>query len=192
MRERMLVGSRKGSARAAEVIRERLANDPSFKEQLRRNALCGSEAARQNWQDPKFRRRWAKAYRKELERRRANRLKFCRHCNQQLTDSNCPGWQRRVYGAICHGCQLRRRRLRDLMKFMDHQEACRILDNQGLACAICHRKQSHKALARDHDHGTGKLRGFLCDRCNRAIGLLGDSPVLLRAAADYLERGGVL
>lgn len=40
-------------------------------------------------------------------------------------------------------------------------------------CAAC---GSRERLAVDHDHSTGALRGPLCIRCNRALGLLGDSP----------------
>jgi Recombination endonuclease VII len=40
----------------------------------------------------------------------------------------------------------------------------------------------------DHDHDTKKFRGWICDRCNRCLGLLKDDPTLLRKAVDYLER----
>lgn len=43
----------------------------------------------------------------------------------------------------------------------------------------------------DHNHGTGKFRGWLCGSCNRALGLVKDSPELLRKLADYLENDGV-
>jgi len=46
-----------------------------------------------------------------------------------------------------------------------------------------------KRLAIDHSHTTGRLRGFLCGHCNRALGLANDDPALLRKMADYLERG---
>jgi len=52
-------------------------------------------------------------------------------------------------------------------------------------CAICFRAVP---LAYDHDHATGEGRGLLCADCNRAIGLMQDSPERFRAAADYLGR----
>jgi hypothetical protein len=46
-------------------------------------------------------------------------------------------------------------------------------------------------LVVDHDHDSKIIRGLLCDRCNRAIGLLEDSAKILKAAAEYLETNGV-
>lgn len=69
-----------------------------------------------------------------------------------------------------------------------------LLAFQGGGCAICGktREQEGRHLAVDHDHITGAVRGLLCCKCNhRLIGKhrLGlDSPRLLRAAADYLDR----
>lgn len=57
---------------------------------------------------------------------------------------------------------------------------------QGGRCAICGDTQS-KPLAADHDHLTRQPRGLLCDRCNMALGLLRDEPMIARAAAEYLE-----
>jgi hypothetical protein len=52
-------------------------------------------------------------------------------------------------------------------------------------CQIC--KVRKDRLCVDHDHKTGRVRGLLCHHCNRAIGLLQDSPAYLRRAAEYLE-----
>lgn len=62
-------------------------------------------------------------------------------------------------------------------------------------CAVCSQPPSKKnrhsgkvqELVVDHCHETGVVRSLLCDRCNRAIGLLKDSPDVLRRAALYLE-----
>jgi len=61
---------------------------------------------------------------------------------------------------------------------------------QNGGCAICGGPPTSgrwKRFAVDHDHATGKVRGLLCECCNRAIGLLKDDPKTLRVAADYLE-----
>jgi hypothetical protein len=69
-----------------------------------------------------------------------------------------------------------------------------ILVSQNGVCAICRRPETIRPrgrpsrLAVDHCHDTNAVRGLLCNVCNRAIGLLRDSPLLLRAAAEYLER----
>lgn len=64
-----------------------------------------------------------------------------------------------------------------------------LLDQEGV-CAICKGGNKFKKpwnLAVDHDHDTGKVRGLLCQACNRTLGLIGESVNALRAAADYLE-----
>lgn len=40
----------------------------------------------------------------------------------------------------------------------------------------------------DHDHTTGRFRGWLCSTCNSGIGKLGDSIEGVRRALAYLER----
>jgi hypothetical protein len=40
----------------------------------------------------------------------------------------------------------------------------------------------------DHDHRTGKFRGWLCRMCNTAIGALGDDVDGLERALAYLRR----
>lgn len=71
-----------------------------------------------------------------------------------------------------------------------------LLRKQGGVCAICgmdepnsHGRTGKKfRLSVDHCHSTGRVRGLLCQKCNRAIGLLGDNPILMRKAISYLLR----
>tara|TARA_R110000851_G_scaffold1093_1_gene3801 strand:- start:1093 stop:1539 length:447 start_codon:yes stop_codon:yes gene_type:complete len=63
-----------------------------------------------------------------------------------------------------------------------------MLESQGGTCKICDatKETNGRALPVDHCHTTGKIRGILCDTCNRSIGLLGDDIDLLISAAFYL------
>ena len=57
-------------------------------------------------------------------------------------------------------------------------------------CQVCGRHESESAkgtLHVDHDHMTGKVRGFLCSQCNCALGLVNDSPEILEKLVRYLH-----
>jgi hypothetical protein len=69
---------------------------------------------------------------------------------------------------------------------LDYEEFIRL--NGGDFCAICEREPSAvRRLDRDHCHATGKPRGLLCARCNRALPRWMTAE-WLRKAAEYVER----
>lgn len=71
-----------------------------------------------------------------------------------------------------------------------------LLAAQGGGCAICHSPDPGKGkrFAIDHDHNCcpgrvtcGKcIRGLLCQKCNRGLGLFNDDPDRMEAAVRYL------
>lgn len=70
----------------------------------------------------------------------------------------------------------------------------RMVVEQENKCAICGKEETEmrggnlKALAVDHDHATGAIRGLLCVACNTGLGKLGDSRETLLAAIKYLDK----
>ena len=40
----------------------------------------------------------------------------------------------------------------------------------------------------DHDHDTGEARGWLCNKCNSALGWFDDNIDFLKRAVQYLEK----
>ena len=64
----------------------------------------------------------------------------------------------------------------------EYQAACAKRNN---ACDICSR--TDVTLNVDHNHTTGKIRGFLCGHCNRGLGLLQDNYKVVAQAAQYLK-----
>lgn len=66
-----------------------------------------------------------------------------------------------------------------------------LLAAQGNRCAICGSDEwpgKNRAPHVDHDHGTGKVRGLLCGKCNTGLGQFDDDPTRLAAAIEYLSR----
>jgi hypothetical protein len=63
-----------------------------------------------------------------------------------------------------------------------------LLDSQGGVCAVCKKADwNGRGPFVDHDHDTGKVRGIICNKCNTALGMIGDDPKIARAMGDYLE-----
>jgi len=51
-------------------------------------------------------------------------------------------------------------------------------------CEVC--GELNIRIVFDHCHASGLFRGWICDRCNRVLGLVNDRPALLCALAGYL------
>ena len=57
-------------------------------------------------------------------------------------------------------------------------------------CEVCGVKENGKKLHMDHDHKTGKFRGWLCNRCNMILGHALDSRIHLLGLIEYLDKQG--
>ena len=69
----------------------------------------------------------------------------------------------------------------------------RMLHEQREVCAICSRPERVKrgsrvlSLAVDHDHVTGRIRGLLCQECNRSLGSFEKHDGGLQALVRYIS-----
>jgi len=68
------------------------------------------------------------------------------------------------------------------------EEYLRMLDKQNGNCAICEEHWGSK-LVIDHNHKTGKIRGLICERCNRFVGYIENHPTLIPKIKKYLSFG---
>lgn len=72
----------------------------------------------------------------------------------------------------------------------------KILESQGGGCGICGSKKNLSAYGKhispnfsvDRCHKTDKVRGLLCNNCNRGLGLLGDNIEGVQKTLDYLNK----
>jgi hypothetical protein len=78
-------------------------------------------------------------------------------------------------------CQRRGITPEELIDVYERQEEC---------CAICNKHILISESAIDHNHKTDEFRGLLCKKCNRALGMFEDSPIILQNAIDYLKMFG--
>ncbi len=53
--------------------------------------------------------------------------------------------------------------------------------------AVCEVCGGAETIAFDHNHTTGKFRGWICSPCNKVLGFSRDNPDVLRKLAIYLE-----
>ncbi len=71
-----------------------------------------------------------------------------------------------------------------------------LFKQQGGVCAICGNAETVKLrgvikkLAVDHNHITGKVRGLLCNHCNRGLGCMKDDVLIFKNAIKYLKKYG--
>lgn len=68
----------------------------------------------------------------------------------------------------------------------------RMLQEQNGVCKVCGKIEvianqfGPRSLCVDHDHDTGQIRGLLCNRCNRVLGMVKDDKELLQKLSLYL------
>jgi hypothetical protein len=57
-------------------------------------------------------------------------------------------------------------------------------------CEVCGAfgSDTKRGLGYDHDHKTGKFRGWLCTRCNCALGMVKDNTEILMALIEYIKK----
>lgn len=112
-------------------------------------------------------------------------MPVCRVCLKERD----PSKDRLENGGLCRGCKVHGKERRSLVKRYGllPEEYSKLVEASEDACWICG-GQDEVRLCIDHSHREPQVvRGLLCRRCNKGLGLFLDDPVLLKAAARYLE-----
>lgn len=88
--------------------------------------------------------------------------------------------------------EINRKSMLKIMYGITSEEYNELLRVQNFSCAICkgHISKFKKALSVDHNHMTGEVRGLLCQKCNMALGLLGDRLEAIQNLLKYMEKYG--
>ena len=126
-------------------------------------------------------------------------MKFCNTCKKDLPEDS---FYKRTYksGKVklqpkCKSCQNSRRakyykpheNIRRSLNISDEYYTTLLKRCEG-RCEVCNRPIDKLCI--DHCHSTNKVRGVLCNNCNTALGLVGDSKETLTKLIQWLELGG--
>lgn len=136
--------------------------------------------------------RSGRMYRPRCKRCEAANAKAIRSTDPERHEERKRAWERNnpvaFYRAQTHRA-VRRAGVReaDVLLALEaalHSKTCEICHVTLVECGGPNRKR----LSIDHNHRTGAFRGMLCSNCNFGLGSFGDDAMIIRRAAEYLEK----
>lgn len=111
--------------------------------------------------------------------RKSGYIEQCKQCKREYDRAHRTPEKNAQYKVSCYG-----------ITFAQYSA---MVVSQNNKCAVCHKEEAAKfrgkktmALAIDHCHKTGKVRGLLCSNCNTAMGKLKDNVATLESMIKYL------
>ena len=125
--------------------------------------------------------------------------KKCFKCEEELPVSLFGTLWKRIDGStrmgnVCRPCKKKQQDIANNLKQSNPPPT-----SEDYVCPICSKNEKtlesrldsdHRRgrliWVLDHDHKTGKFRGWLCNTCNSALGWFDDDPIKLRRALAYL------
>lgn len=115
----------------------------------------------------------------EHQKNRPNPRKVCKTCRYKSRNHETEKARHRVY-------QKERRKAYPNLVRQQWERSVYGVSKEDIgvtSCMICGKDSD---LCIDHCHSVGTVRGILCGKCNRALGLFSDDPLRLIKAASYL------
>lgn len=123
----------------------------------------------------------------------------CSKCKVEkpLSDFSKDSSKKRGYCSQCKSCKSEAsnrwyHRVKDSEDWKTRVRRYRVKFNYGIAlesvpknCQVC---GSTKKICVDHDHKTNRVRGFLCDNCNKALGFVNDDTNVLMELIRYVTK----
>jgi hypothetical protein len=119
--------------------------------------------------------------------------KLCIDCNIHKPISDFHKNKKKYLSSVCINCSKERSKAyhKSYYKYEKYgitkEEFDRIQTAQLGECAICNKPIFQEGHI-DHCHATGKVRGILCGKCNKGLGLFDDNVIYLTNAIKYLTK----
>jgi C4-type Zn-finger protein len=116
----------------------------------------------------------------------------CKECmKNRIAMDSMNGKHYRKYGRAYYNENKSKELSRALVKNygITREDKRAMLESQNYKCPICGQtlELDGRKTHLDHDHKTGKIRGVLCDKCNKGLGNFNDDIERMKSAIAYLE-----
>ena len=105
---------------------------------------------------------------------------YCKECTRSKTDK----WRKENPEKVNQASIWYRR---ERTYGITEEDFMKMIDNQKWECAVC-KKSIDESCHVDHNHENGKVRGLLCDSCNKGLGFFKDNVEHLASAIKYLSK----
>ncbi len=132
-------------------------------------------------------------YKIKYEREQARRLEYARRYRKENPDKVLACNRKSYRYSATQRRNVRHYALRTKYG-MTEADFDEMLAGQNGKCAICSvtvvvgdERHSHQTACVDHCHATGAVRGILCNRCNKGLGMFEDDLPRFRRVMRYLE-----
>ena len=119
--------------------------------------------------------------------------RICIDCHEEkpISEYGVSSRVTNTFSPRCKDCQ--RSKMYEAKYGITYREYLARIEQAGRKCEICGKEKAKRKngvvdLCLDHDHATGLPRGFLCNACNTAIGMMEDDENILKSAIAYLRK----
>lgn len=143
--------------------------------------------------------------RTKLQLRRKEALEngnyYCNNCKIEQPKDNFRSNKNSTVDGYFSKCKKCTYKMEKIVKFIKYYNISRDLANEILNkevhnCSICYTElnpfsnveNKNSSVHIDHCHNSNLFRGILCSNCNRALGLFGDNPHIIKNAYNYLAQ----
>lgn len=116
--------------------------------------------------------------------------KYCKDCGRFLPIEAFERNRPSVWRSECRECRASKKPiLREVRRAYETKNPRPEIGSE-FYCIVCDRTiivEKNRDVNLDHNHETGEIRGWICNRCNTGIGNLRESPSILRRAIRWIK-----
>lgn len=116
--------------------------------------------------------------------------RICKGCGRLLPIDAFERNRPDVWRSECKECRASKKAIPSKVRREYEAKHPRPKIGEEFYCRVCDRTivvQRNRDVNLDHDHETGDIRGWICNRCNTGIGNLRESVSILRRAIKWIK-----